>query len=271
MRIRLSVVASACFAMMGVGISPSSWSATAPELRVAVAANFRHTLEDLAEAFGAHRAKLVVSSGATGMLFSQIMQGAPVDLYFAADGERPVKLEAEKLVEPGSRFTYATGRLAFWRPHATHLRTLAEELRSPSLTILAIANPKLAPYGAAARQILEREQLWPAASIKIVQGESLAQTYQFIASGNADAGFLALSQIREAQSHMDRNLSEEILVIDSRLHAPIEQQAVMLANARNKQLAREFLAFVRSDAGREIITAAGYAAEEERSSGRRVE
>jgi molybdate transport system substrate-binding protein len=143
------------------------------------------------------------------------------------------------------------------------VRTLVEELRSPSLTILAIANPKLAPYGAAARRILQREQLWPAPGFKIVQGESLAQTYHFVASGNADAGLLALSQIHDAQSGTDRDLRREILVVDSRLHAPIEQQAVMLANARNKPLAREFLAFVRSDAGREIIKAAGYAAEEE--------
>lgn len=229
-----------------------------PEVRVAVAANFKQTLDQLGAAFGTHRARLVISTGASGLLYGQIVQGAPFDIFFSADVERPAKLEEQALIEPGSRFTYARGRLALWRPRASGIKTLDEGLRSAGLKTLAIANPQLAPYGAAAREVLQKQRLWGSPPFKIVMGESLGQTFQFIASGNAEAGFIAMSQVHESRSRSGRDLSNEIIVIESHLHAPIEQQAVLLANARQKPVARAFLEFVRSEAGRRIIAAAGY-------------
>lgn len=230
----------------------------APEVRVAVAANFKQTLDQLGETFGSQRARLVVSSGATGTLYSQIVQGAPFDVFFSADVERPAKLEEQKLIEPGSRFTYARGKLVFWRPGAPAMKSLEDGLRGAGLKTLAIANPKLAPYGLAAREVLERQSLWSSPPFKVVMGESLGQTYQFVASGNADAGFIALSQVLEGQAQGGRDIRGEIVMIESRMHAPIEQQAVLLAGARQKEAARAFLDFVRSEAGKRIIAAAGY-------------
>lgn len=235
--------------------------AAAPELRVAVAANFKQTLDRLGEAFGPQRARLVVSSGATGMLYGQIVQGAPFDVFFSADVERAVKLEQQRLVEPGSRFTYAMGKLVLWRPRATSIRSLEEGLRTEGLRTLAIANPQLAPYGVAAREVLERQRLWSSPPFRIVMGESLGQTYQFVASGNADAGFIALSQVYETRAQGGRDIRGEIVIVEPSLHAPIEQQAVLLANARQKDVARAFLEFVRGEAGRRIIAAAGYGLE----------
>lgn len=231
---------------------------TVPEVRVAVAANFKQTLDQLGAAYGSSRAKLVVSSGATGLLYGQIVQGAPFDVFFSADVERAAKLEAQRLIEPGSRFTYARGRLAFWRPAAKQAGTLNEALRVAGLKTLAIANPQLAPYGLAAREVLEKQRLWSSPPFRIVLGESLGQTFQFIASGNADAGFIALSQVYEWRAQGGRDIRDEIVVVDTDLHAPIEQQAVLLADARQKEAARLFLEFVRSEAGRRIIASAGY-------------
>lgn len=236
----------------------STAQAAAPELRIAVAANFKQTLERLGDAFGQEHVRLVVSSGATGMLYSQIVRGAPFDIFFAADVERAAKLDQDKLIEPGSRFTYAIGRVVLWRPEATSMHSLEAALGAADIRTLAIANPELAPYGAAAREILEHQQLWRAPPFKIVFGESLGQTYQFVASGNADAGFIALSQIHEAQAQSGRDVRNEIIVVDQRLHAPIEQQAVLLASARHKDAARAFLQFVRGEEGKRIIVAAGY-------------
>jgi molybdate transport system substrate-binding protein len=245
---------------MGCAAVVLNWGTLAqpvvPELRVAVAANFKQTVDQLAEAFGPQRARLMVSSGATGMLYSQIVQGAPFDVFFSADVERAAKLEEQKLIEPGTRFTYAVGKLVFWRPGAASMRSLEDELRAPALKTLAIANPQLAPYGRAAREILDKQRSAP--PFKVVMGESLGQTFQFVASGNADAGFIALSQVLEARTHTGRDIGSETIVVEQGLHAPIEQQAVMLAGARHKEAARAFLEFVRSEAGKGIIAAAGY-------------
>jgi molybdate transport system substrate-binding protein len=242
-----------------VVLNCGTWArAAAPEIRVAVAANFKQTLDQLGVAFGPERARFVVSSGATGMLYSQIVQGAPFDVFFAADAERPARLEQQKLIEPGSRFTYARGKLVLWRPGAAPLRSLEDGLRGAGVKTLAIANPELAPYGLAAREVLERQGLWSSPPFRIVMGESLGQTYQFAASGNADAGFIALSQVLETLTQNGRDIRAQTVVVDPRLHAPIEQQAVLLAHARQKEAAKAFLEFVRSEAGKGIIAAAGY-------------
>ncbi|MET0988770.1 MAG: molybdate ABC transporter substrate-binding protein [Steroidobacteraceae bacterium] len=229
------------------------------EVRIAVAANFKQTLERMGEAFNAkHGGKLVVSAGATGQLYSQIVQGAPFDLFFSADRERAERLEREGLAVAGTRFTYAVGRLVAWRPQRLWQGELASVLRSPEIDTVAIANPQVAPYGAAAQQVLQALQGSTPWTFRLVQGESLGQAYQFVASGHAQLGFVSLSQIYESEADADRPLRKEIVIVDPKLYAPLEQQAVLLRGGERSQLARDFLAFVRSPEGVSIIAAAGY-------------
>jgi molybdate transport system substrate-binding protein len=239
--------------------SPAWAQASAPivEVRVAVAANFKQTLDRLGTAFSAkHGGKLVVSSGATGQLYSQIVQGAPFDLFFSADRERPEQLEQQGHIVPGTRFTYAVGRLVAWRPGQRWQGDLATALRSPGLKVVAIANPKTAPYGAAAQEVLRAlGSKWP---FTIVQGESLGQTYQFVASGHAQLGFVALSQIYESEADAGRSLRSEILIVEPTSYAPLEQQVILLKGSKSAALARRFLDFVRGPEGISIIESAGY-------------
>lgn len=229
------------------------------EVRVAVAANFKQTLERIGAAFSAkHGGRLVVSAGASGQLYSQIVQGAPFDLFFSADRERAERLEREGLAVAGTRFTYAVGRLVAWRPQQVWRGELASVLRSPEIDTVAIANPQVAPYGAAAQQVLQTLQGSTPWAFRLVQGESLGQAYQFVARGHAQLGFVALSQIYESEADAGRPLRKEIAIVDPRLYAPLEQQAVLLRAGERSQLARDFLAFVRSPEGVSIIAAAGY-------------
>lgn len=228
-------------------------------VRAAVAANFRLTLERLAAAhLKDGGTPLRISSGATGALYGQIVQGAPFDVFFAADRERPAELEANGLIVPGSRFTYAIGRLVAWRPGTPWQGTLERTLKDPAIRVVAIANPELAPYGQAAREVLTRLKLWGSPPFRIVQGESLGQTFQFASTGNAQLGFVALAQIREAPEAERVRWERESLIIDPGLHAPIEQDAVILRAAQGRAEVQRFMAFVRSPAGRAIIAAAGY-------------
>jgi molybdate transport system substrate-binding protein len=230
----------------------------AENLRIAVAANFRITLDRLIEAYGAqHDDTLQASYGATGLLYAQIVQGAPFDLFFAADDERPRRLEADGLIVPASRFTYAVGRLALWRPGRREGTSLRDEL-THEIATLAIANPATAPYGVAAQQVLARLGLLDAPPFRIVRGESLGQTFQFVSTGNAAAGFVALSQLIAFDAASGGGVRAEAIVVDADLHAPIVQDAVWLARARSNAAARDFLAFVRGEDGRRIIAAAGY-------------
>lgn len=228
-----------------------------PALRIAVAANFKQTLDRLGAEFAKQSGELapVVSSGATGLLYGQIVQGAPFDLFFAADRERPEALEKNGLAVPGSRFTYAVGKLVLWRPGRPWRGTLEEALAANDVRVLSIANPAVAPYGLAAQQVLEKLKLWAAPRFKVVQGESLGQAFQFIATGNAQLGFVSLAQVLESGNPAVR---EEILEVDAGLYDPIQQDVVLLKRAGNPA-AQRFLEYVRSPAGRAIIAQAGYA------------
>ncbi|HSN73022.1 MAG TPA: molybdate ABC transporter substrate-binding protein [Steroidobacteraceae bacterium] len=252
----LLILLLAAFALPA-GASGSTVQAEQP-LRIAVAANFRLTLERLVAAFTEHAAsEIVVSSGASGLLYGQIVQGAPFDLFFSADAERPRRLEAAGLIVPGSRFVYAIGQLALWQPGRSLDGTVEDALRQPSARTLAIANPATAPYGLAAVQVLDRLGLAAQSPFRIVRGESLGQTFQFVASGNADLGFIALSQLIEFEALNGRSVRTEALLVDPSLHEPIVQEAVWLARARDNATAREFLKFVQGP-GRTIVAEAGY-------------
>lgn len=225
----------------------------AAEVRVAVAANFASTLRVLAQNFFSETGhRLQISPGSTGKHYAQIRNGAGFDIFLAADSARPERLEAEGLGVAGSRFTYAVGRLALWVPHEPGLGPADEYLRSAGFRRLAIANPRLAPYGLAAQQVLEAWQLWEPLQARLVKGENAAQAYQFVATGNAPAGLLALSQL-----HAGNEPAGTFRLIPDGLHQPIRQQALLL---RPGEAAEAFLQYLRGGAASKLIQAAGYLA-----------
>ena len=237
--------------MLAVMAAPG-WSA---ELRVAVAANFMAPMARLAAAFerdSGHR--LLVSYGSTGRLYAQIRNGAPFEVLLAADDETPARLEKEGLAVVGTRHTYATGRLVLWSLQPGLVDARADVLRRSDLAHLAIADPKLAPYGRAAVQALERLGLSQSWQARLVLGESIAQAHQFVASGNAPLGLVALSQAMEG----GRLLQGSAWVLPSSLHEPIRQDAVQLKRGQGHAAAAAFMAYLRSETARAIIREAGY-------------
>ena len=224
----------------------------AGEVRVAVASNFTSTMKLLAAQFEQKTGhKVILAAGSTGKHFAQISNGAPFDTFFAADTHRPTLLENGGLAIPGTRFTYAIGRLVLWSTDANLIDHAGTILESGNFKRLAIANPKLAPYGMAAQQVLKAKGLWAQLQDRIVRGENIGQTLQFIRSGNAQLGFVALSQIQQMQP----KAKGSYWVIDPLLYDPIQQQAVLL---KDKPEARLFLRFVKSNTGRAIIKRNGY-------------
>jgi molybdate transport system substrate-binding protein len=226
--------------------------AEADEVRLAVATNFKATMDALVAAFAATSAHTVlVSTGSTGGQYAQIRNGAPFDAFFAADALRPQLLERDRLAVPGSRFVYAVGRLALWSAKPGYVDAAGQVLDTGDFRHLAIASPELAPYGAAARDVLRARGLWERVQPRLVFGQDIGQTYSFVATGNAELGFVALAQLKRPGA---ATTGSYWLVPDT-LHAPIEQQAVLL---RDSAAARELFAFIKSDEARAIIEAFGY-------------
>jgi molybdate transport system substrate-binding protein len=224
----------------------------AEELRVAVAANFASALRDIAAEFeraSGHSVKLAI--GSTGKHYAQIRHGAPFDAFFAADAARPAKLESEGKIIAGSRFTYALGRLALWSPRGGLADADGAVLSRGEFEHLAIANPRLAPYGFAARELLEQRGLWDSIQPKLVRGENIGQAYRFVRSGAAELGLVAFSQLRQP----DAPAGGSYWLVPAELHSPIEQQAVQLTD---KLAAAELLEFVRSETARDILSRYGY-------------
>lgn len=232
-----------------------SWSAQAETVNVAVAANFTAPARVLAAIFEkttGHEAKL--SYGATGAFYSQVKNGAPFDVLLAADDERPIKLEKEGDTVPGSRFTYAIGQLVLWSAKQGVVDDKGEVLKGGQFNKLAIANPKLAPYGAAAVETLNKLGLYAAVQPKLVTGESIGQTYNFVATGNADIGFIALSQIQEA----GKLKGGSAWVVPADLHAPIVQDGVILKRAAANPAAKAWMELLRSPKAKALIRGYGY-------------
>jgi molybdate transport system substrate-binding protein len=228
-------------------------AASAAPVHVAVAANFASTMSDLAALFEAStHDRVLVSVGSTGRLYAQIKHGAPFDVFFAADLARPARLEKEDAIVPGSRFTYAVGRIALWSPRAGYVDAHGKVLASGRYRHLAIANPKLAPYGAAAQQVLEARGLWQSVQSRLVEGQNIGQTYSYVSSGNAELGFVAYSQLKKPHAR----LKGSYWLVPQALYRPIEQQAVLL---KDTAAARAFVRFVKSAAARAIIAGYGYA------------
>ncbi len=221
----------------------------ADKLTVAVASNFYPTLALITSRFElAYPHTLTTIRGSTGKLYAQIIHGAPYDVFLAADVERPLILEQAGKTVTNSRITYAIGALAMWRPHST-ARQIEDLFNRGDFRHLAIANPKTAPYGAAAIQWLKRTGHLNSLRPRLVFGENIAQTFQFVDSGSADLGLVALSQIIQQPGYW---------AIDSNTHQPLEQQMVILKSARNLPLAHQFVEFVQSEPIRQLIQQQGY-------------
>jgi molybdate transport system substrate-binding protein len=221
----------------------------AAELRIAVASNFTGAMSELAARFEentGHEVKL--STGSTGKHYAQIINGAPFDLFFAADVHRPELLEAENHAVTGTRFTYAVGKLVLWSPDPGFVDAQGAVLRKGEYRFLAIANPRLAPYGRAAREVLDRLGLWEALGTRIVRGENIAQAYQFVSSGNAELGFIASSQVSDSEHGSSWDVPRE-------MYTSIRQQAVLL---KDTGAGRAFIGFVRSEEALRIIGNYGY-------------
>lgn len=220
------------------------------ELRVAVASNFVVAARELAEQFERQAGmRATVLAGATGKHYAQIVHGAPFDVLLAADSERPRRLEAEGHAVAGSRFTYARGVLVLWSSDPTFPADPVRLLRDASYQRLAIANPELAPYGLAAREALQSLGAWDVAQSRLVYGENVSQALQFAHSGNAQLALVALSLARPAGG--------SYWVVPQAHYQAIEQQAVQLSE---DAAAGQFLAFLRSEAARDIIVRNGYGA-----------
>lgn len=230
-------------------------SLQAAEVSVAVAANFTAPMREIATAFAqdtGHRATLVF--GSTGKFYAQITHGAPVQVLLAADDDTPARLEREGRAVPGSRFTYATGRLVLWSRDPALVDANGAVLRGERISRLAVANPRLAPYGAAAMEVMHGLGLSARLAPRLVQGESIAQTHQFVASGNAEAGFVAMSQVF---AH-GRLTQGSAWVVPADRHTPIRQDAVLLLAGRNHPAATALMAYLRGDKARAIIRSYGY-------------
>lgn len=229
--------------------------AFAAEVQVAVAANFTAPMQKIAADFEratGHKAKLAF--GSTGKFYAQIKNGAPFDVLLAADDETPARLEKEGMGVAGSRFTYSIGRLALWSARPDVVDDQGAVLKQGAFKHLALANPRLAPYGAAAVETLNKFGLLAALQPKFVQGENIAQTFQFVSTGNAELGFVALSQIYEG----GKLKSGSAWIVPASLHAPIRQDAVILTRGRDNSAALALLKYMKEDQARAIIRAYGY-------------
>lgn len=231
-------------------------TARAEVVQIAVAANFSAPARALAEVFAkttGHEAKL--SFGATGAFTTQIKSGAPFDVFMAADDERPARLEKEGDTVPGSRFTYATGQLVLWSAKPGLVDDQGAVLKGGRFGKIAIANPKNAPYGAAAVETLEALGLTAVLQPKLVTGESIGQTYNFIATGNAELGFVALAQVLEG----GKLKSGSMWLVPARYHAPITQDAVILKRSAGNPAAKAWMALLKTPQSKAFIRSFGYA------------
>jgi molybdate transport system substrate-binding protein len=231
-------------------------TARADDVQVAVAANFTAPMQKIAAEFEKDTGhKAVLAFGATGKFYAQIVNGAPFEVLLAADDETPARLETEHRTVPGTRFTYASGKLVLWSAQAGYVDGQGQVLKNGHYAHLAIANPKTAPYGAAAVETLTRLNLYDRVQGKLVQGENIAQTYQFVSTGNAPLGFVALSQVYRD----GKFTSGSGWIVPANLHSPIRQDAVILAKGGANPAARALADYLKSNKAKDIIRSYGYA------------
>jgi molybdate transport system substrate-binding protein len=235
-------------------------TAKAEEVTVAVAANFTAPMQKIAQAFEQDTGhKALLAFGATGKFYAQIKNGAPFAVLLSADDETPTRLEKEGVAVAGTRFTYAVGRLALWSKNASLVDDKGQVLLSNatdknSFKKLAIADPKLAPYGAAAMEVLDRLGVIAKVRPKLVQADSIGQAFQFVMTENAELGFVALSQIS-----IDGRITQgSAWVVPQNLYTPLKQDAVLLPLGKNNAAALALMKYMRTDRAQAIIRAYGY-------------
>ena len=281
-RLRFAYLVAYLVATLNVLAVPNIAQAEAAKssVRVAVATNFVTTLKTLSEDFESFdNAKILISAGSTGKLYAQIRQGAPYDIFLAADQQRPQLLEQLGLTVTNSRFTYANGALVLWQPNKATPRAIsntkpratnddenptAQTEQSTQIrhwlagaSSIALANPRLAPYGFAAQEVLHNLQITQSMSQRQVMGENIGQTFSLVATGNATLGFVAAAQMLEQNQPRNTYLN-----IPSELHSPILQDAVQLKYGANNQAAVNFLRYLTTARAKKIIQAAGFVAAE---------
>jgi molybdate transport system substrate-binding protein len=231
-------------------------TARAGEVQVAVAANFAAPMQKIAAGFAQDTGhKAVVIIGATGQLYAQIKNGAPFEVLLAADAQTPKRLEDEGQTVPGQRFTYAIGKLVLFSAMPGFVDSNGAVLNKGAFQHVALANTKTAPYGAAGQEALKALGLWEAIEPKIVQGESIAQAFQFVISGNAELGFVAMSQVAPP----DQTVPGSWWEVPQKLYGPIRQDAVLLKKGEGQPAAVALMNYLRSDKAKALIRAYGYA------------
>jgi molybdate transport system substrate-binding protein len=244
------------YRLIALGVVAACTSAAAPpaiaaDINVAVAANFTEPAKEIAALFERKTGnKVIFSFGASGQFYTQITQGAPFQVFLSADQERPEKAETDGFAVPGTRFTYAVGKLVLWSRDANLVKG-ESTLKDGTFTKIAIANPAAAPYGTAAIETMKALHVYETLQPKLVQGNSIAQTFQFVDTGNAELGFVALSQV------IERKEGSRWLVSNS-LYAPIKQDAVLLKKGADVEAAKAFLEFLKGPETAAIESKFGY-------------
>ena len=253
MTIRASRFAPVCLTSLLAVFATGA--AQADEVQVAVAANFTAPIQAIAADFEKDTGhKLIAAYGATGQFYTQIKNGAPFEVFLSADDTTPEKLEKEGDTVKGSRFTYAVGTLALWSAKDGYVDTNGEVLKKNQYQHLSIANPKAAPYGLAATQVLEKLKLTEATKAKIVEGQNITQAYQFVSTGNAELGFVALSQIYKE----GKVTSGSAWIVPASLHDPIKQDAVILSKGKDNAAAKALVEYLKGPKAAAVIKSYGY-------------
>lgn len=253
MTIRASRFAPTCLASLLAVFAIGA--VQADEVQVAVAANFTAPIQAIAADFEKDTGhKLVAAYGATGQFYTQIKNGAPFEVFLSADDTTPEKLEKEGDTVKGSRFTYAIGTLALWSAKEGYVDAQGEVLKKNEYQHLSIANPKAAPYGLAATQVLEKLKLTDATRAKIVEGQNITQAYQFVSTGNAELGFVALSQIYKE----GKVSSGSAWIVPASLHDPIKQDAVILNKGKDNAAAKALVEYLKGPKAAAVIKSYGY-------------
>jgi molybdate transport system substrate-binding protein len=230
---------------------------SAQEITVAAAADLQFAMQDIAEQFQKETGKNVkLIFGSSGSFFQQIQNGAPFDMFFSADLSYPKKLEAAGLTEPGSYFQYAKGRIVIWvlKDAALDVSSGMKSLLNPNIKKIAVANPQHAPYGQAAVAAMQKEGIYDKVKDKFVLGENISQTASFVVSGSADVGIVALS-LALSPSMKDKGRYFEIPTDE---YPPIQQAGVVLSSSKNKQVAKQFLSFIKTTAVADTLRRYGF-------------
>ncbi len=249
MLLRRSVLAGF---VAGLALFAGAASAMAAETRVAVAANFTEPAKEIAARFEARTGhKAILSFGSSGQFFAQIANGAPFEVFLSADVERPQKAETDGFAVAGARFTYATGRVVLWSKTPGLVDARGAVLAKGNFQKIAIADPKAAPYGLAAVETMRKLGLYDRLTPKLVTGTSITQAYQFVDTGAAELGFVALSQV---VNHRQGSR----WIVPAANHTPIDQQAVLLKTGADNAAARAFLQFLKTPEAKAIIRRYGY-------------